>query len=345
MKNTKIILILAIIFISVGLFAQEDTYRYEVRVTYDTSQVEPPAPARPFSIWVPAAALGGPASGQTLTNGSFWRNDDVSRLLGTYTPVVPDHPNAPECYYYWEPEFYDVTEDMFVELEGGFNKAHYNMRALIPFVLMESCNGGGSPTTPVELSSFTATVTAQNYVKLNWVTQTETEMLGYRVYRNTIESQENAILITPVMIPATNTSSIQTYTFEDREVENGTYWYWLESVDYNTSNFHGPTTVIVQGEIIPELPNISELKNAYPNPFKVSASTNIEVDIKAGETGTVTIYNILGQAVKTYTVNAGHHNLNWNGRDSRGNSVGSGLYFYKLSTPSINQTKKMVIVK
>ncbi|NLO12449.1 MAG: T9SS type A sorting domain-containing protein, partial [Candidatus Cloacimonetes bacterium] len=42
---------------------------------------------------------------------------------------------------------------------------------------------------------------------------------------------------------------------------------------------------------------------------------------------------------------AGQHKLNWNGRDSRGNSVGSGIYFYKLSTPSTNQTKKMVIVK
>jgi hypothetical protein len=39
------------------------------------------------------------------------------------------------------------------------------------------------------------------------------------------------------------------------------------------------------------------------------------------------------------------NNLNWNGKDSKGNVCGSGIYFYKLSTPSMNMTKKMVIVK
>ena len=327
MKNTKIILILAIIFTAVGLFAQNDTYTYRVKVHYD--------PVDLYDIWVP-----NPQGGQNLTDGTRWDNNDIEALIGRYTPVAPVHPD-PLCFYTWEPEYYDVTEDMFVEVEG-LTKDHIYMQADLYFVLVETCEV--PPTVPVELSSFTAVVTG-GYVKLNWVTQTETGMLGYRVYRNNSDNQETAMMITPIMIPATNTSSTQTYTFEDMEVENGTYWYWLESVDYNSSNFHGPTTVIVQGESIPELPNISELKNAYPNPFKVSASTNIEVDIKAGETGTVTIYNILGQTVKTYTVNAGQHTLNWNGRDSRGNSVGSGLYFYKLSTPSINQTKKMVIVK
>jgi len=69
------------------------------------------------------------------------------------------------------------------------------------------------------------------------------------------------------------------------------------------------------------------------------------VAVKAGENGTVTIYNILGQAVKTFPVSEGFTKLNWNGRDTKANVCGSGIYFYKLSTPTMNQTKKMVIVK
>lgn len=203
-----------------------------------------------------------------------------------------------------------------------------------------------SLTLPVELSSFTAVLTAQNFVKLTWVSQSETEMLGYRVYRSESGDQANAIMITPTMIGATNTSTTQTYSVTDNEVAIGsTYWYWLESVDYASSHFHGPVSIIVEGNVPPVLPEVTSLRNAYPNPFRMNSATNIEVAVKAGETGTVTIYNILGQAVKTFTVREGFHKINWNGRDAKGNVCGSGIYFYKLSTPSMNQTKKMVIVK
>jgi len=201
-------------------------------------------------------------------------------------------------------------------------------------------------TLPVELSSFTATLTATYFVKLTWVSQSETGLLGYRVYRNTTNDQANAVMITPTMVPATNTSTTQTYSITDNEVSIGnTYWYWLESVDYGTSQFHGPVSVIVEGEVPPVIPTTTTMRNAYPNPFKVDGRTTIVVDVKANDAGSVTIYNILGQAVKTYPVIPGTNNITWNGRDSRGNVCGSGIYFYKLSTPSTNQTKKMVIVK
>jgi len=203
-----------------------------------------------------------------------------------------------------------------------------------------------SPPLPVELSSFTAVLTNEFYVQLTWVSQTETNLSGYRVYRNEENNLNNAILITPTMIPATNTSQEHIYTVEDREVENHTtYYYWLESVDFNNSQFHGPVIVVVEGNVPPVMPEITTLKNAYPNPFRANNSTNIEVAIKAGETGTLTIYNIMGQVVKTYKVTEGIHTIQWNGRDSQGNICGSGIYFYKLTTPSLNQTKKMVIVK
>jgi flagellar hook assembly protein FlgD len=87
------------------------------------------------------------------------------------------------------------------------------------------------------------------------------------------------------------------------------------------------------------------MHNAYPNPFRAGSGTTIAVEVKKGDSGTVTIYNILGQVVKTFSLTEGTNNLNWNGRDSKGNLCGNGIYFYKLSTNSLNQTKKMVIVK
>ena len=235
----------------------------------------------------------------------------------------------PTNSYTWVPVNYIVPE-------GGLTEDTVITFTLSPY----------SPPLPVELSSFTAMLTNDFYVQLTWVSQTETNLSGYRVYRNENNSLNNAILITPTMIPATNTSQEHIYTVEDREVENhSTYYYWLESVDFNNSQFHGPVIVVVEGNVPPVMPEITTLKNAYPNPFRANNSTNIEVAIKAGETGTLTIYNIMGQVVKTYKVTEGIHTIQWNGRDSQGNICGSGIYFYKLTTPSLNQTKKMVIVK
>jgi len=251
-------------------------------------------------------------------------NDLINDLCGDYT--IQDPPSG----YAWNENPIVVTPDMFDE--DGI--------CVIEFVLHYS------PPLPVELTSFTALFTDQFYVQLTWISQSETNLLGYRMYRSEENSLDNALLITPTIIPATNTSQEHSYTIEDREVENhSTYYYWLESVDFNNSQFYGPVSVIVEGNVPPVLPEVTTLKSAYPNPFRANNSTNIEVSIKAGERGTLTIYNIMGQVVKTYSVAEGNHIIPWNGKDSQGNNCGSGIYFYKLTTPSLNQTKKMVIVK
>jgi len=39
------------------------------------------------------------------------------------------------------------------------------------------------------------------------------------------------------------------------------------------------------------------------------------------------------------------HSVTWDGRNTRGESVGSGIYFYRLSTPMRTLTRKMVLLK
>lgn len=205
-------------------------------------------------------------------------------------------------------------------------------------------NGIRDQVTPVELSSFSATLTANLFVKLTWVSQSETNMVGYRVYRNTSADFATAEMLDIPMIPATNTSSTQTYSVTDNGVlANNTYYYWLESIDYSEPQFFGPTSVFVES-VTPT--NHTMIVKSGPNPFKVGETYNIELNVKTGETGTVTIYNVIGQVVRTYSVTGGSNQIvKWDGKDSRGNTCGSGIYFYKLSTPTANQSKKIVVVK
>ena len=273
-----------------------------------------------------------------IPNGSIVIADQfVLQLIGAGPWTITIQTTAPWASYY----------------SGGMWHAVENSGGLITFTVTASKGmdlpvvlADLDPTLPVELSAFNAVLTAQYFVKLTWISESETGLLGYRIYRSEDNVYDNAVSITPIMIDATNTSSTHVYTHEDREVMNNTgYYYWLEAVDMTHSTPYGPQYVEVKHDETPELPAQTVLKSAYPNPFKANSNTNIPVEVKAGESGTVTIYNVLGQVVKTFNVNEGFNPLTWNGRDSRNNACGSGIYFYKLSTPSKNQTKKMVIVK
>jgi hypothetical protein len=199
---------------------------------------------------------------------------------------------------------------------------------------------------PVELSSFTGNLTADDFVQLTWVTQSETNMLGYRVYRNSSNELASSINLTSELIPATNTSTEHNYNFQDVDVVVGnTYYYWLEGMDMSSSQFFGPISVIVENNQPPELPEITFMKNAYPNPFRAGGNTNLEIAIKGGESGSLIIYNIKGQIIREYSLKEGFHKLIWDGRDSHGQFCGSGIYFYRLSAPTLQQTRKMFLMK
>ncbi len=84
----------------------------------------------------------------------------------------------------------------------------------------------------------------------------------------------------------------------------------------------------------------------YPNPF--NPSTTIRYELKQASKVTLKIYNLLGQEVRTL-VNAqkssGVHSVIWDGKNSHGQKVTSGVYFYRLQAGDFVKTRKMVLVK
>lgn len=209
---------------------------------------------------------------------------------------------------------------------------------------------GDDPELPVELSSFTAVVTAQDLVQINWITQSETNVSGYYVYRNTTNNLEFAQQVSP-LVGATNTSQQQHYTFVDQEVETGqTYYYWLQSRELSgETNFYGPTNVVLtggSGPSTPEIPTVTKLHDAYPNPFR--PSTNLSYSLKAPGTVRIEVYNLKGQLIWSTTqshTQAGYFYSTWNGKDMNGTPVSSGIYSYKMTSENYTSTKKVVLVK
>jgi hypothetical protein len=94
------------------------------------------------------------------------------------------------------------------------------------------------------------------------------------------------------------------------------------------------------------LPKNFSVSQNYPNPF--NPTTTIEFDVPSKSQVSLTIYNVLGQKVKSLVnqeMAAGTYKADWDGRSESGVAVSSGIYFYKFEAGSYVTTKKMVMLK
>jgi len=94
------------------------------------------------------------------------------------------------------------------------------------------------------------------------------------------------------------------------------------------------------------IPKTFALKQNYPNPF--NPVTTIKYQIPAESRVVLSVYNILGQRIKTILNDvqpAGYYTVQWNGRDETGNQVASGIYFYRIQADGYVNTCKMLFMK
>jgi hypothetical protein len=93
------------------------------------------------------------------------------------------------------------------------------------------------------------------------------------------------------------------------------------------------------------LPEDYDLQQNYPNPF--NPDTRITFDLPRADHVDLAVYNVLGEKVDQLiddNLPAGRHSISWVPQ-SGGETMPSGVYFYKLSTHEITLTKKMLLLK
>jgi hypothetical protein len=93
------------------------------------------------------------------------------------------------------------------------------------------------------------------------------------------------------------------------------------------------------------LPTKFDLAQNYPNPF--NPFTNVALSLPVASEYNVAIYNVAGQLIRSYSgfSEAGVVEVVWDGKDSYGNQVASGVYFYKAIARDFSATKKMILMK
>jgi hypothetical protein len=210
------------------------------------------------------------------------------------------------------------------------------------------------PTLPVTLSSFTAQF-LENTPTLYWSTQSETDNMGWFVYRNDENNFTTSNNISDFIDGHGTTTQQQTYRYEDdiqNPIPGDVYYYWLESIDYGGQVNHYDKAAILtipdhhdpNHGLIPVPQQFGLLQNE-PNPCISSTKISFNLTETAGVE--LSIYNLKGQLVKKlYSGIASSKTVEWDGKDANDKALENGVYFYNLIVNGKTaETKKLILMK
>lgn len=144
-------------------------------------------------------------------------------------------------------------------------------------------------------------------------------------------------------IPGGTDSTYPRGYFSARDLNNTT----------GTSPFNAPDSLFLLRQfIVSSIPGVNGIPDRFllnanfPNPF--NSGTTITFDAPGLEQIQLTVFNVLGQKIRTLYAGVslpGPNSVRWDGKDDGGRNVATGVYFYQLRTPTLVLTKKMVMVR
>ena len=144
-----------------------------------------------------------------------------------------------------------------------------------------------------------------------------------------------------------NVSDGEELTFKYYDRENDEVVEYAETLVFENNMIEGDGfDTIPLSRITRSVPEGFTLSDAYPNPFNPSTTLSFSVKIEGHIN--LSIYDMTGRLIMTLVdgnMEQGYHRMVWNGTDSNGHAVSSGMYIYALQGEGVSITKKMVLMK
>ena len=209
-------------------------------------------------------------------------------------------------------------------------------------------------STALDTINITQSNLADTYT-LQWSASTDVDgdSINYLLYAQIgVYPAEEISDTTSLSVPITYQEILEG-VFEGRPVNGATVRFNVKATDgIDTVDVTGDNRVIyvnryeylsTEGEGVPVE---FALHENYPNPF--NPTTTLRFDLPEVSDITLTIYNMLGQKVRTFdyqNTSAGYHSVKWNATNDYGDPVGAGVYLYQLQTKDFVKTRKMVLLK
>lgn len=205
-------------------------------------------------------------------------------------------------------------------------------------------------TLPLSLSSFL--VSWQDCALVEWSTASETNLLGWNIYRAEEPALAAALRLNATLIPpAVDASQGAQYSFSDAEtLAASSYYYWLEAMSYSGNSeifgYRSLNTPTAEEEPIPGQNLPTALLAAFPNPFV--AHVLIPYRIEAAATVKIDIYDLKGRKLKSLKSShqkAGNYRQSWDGLNHNGKALPSGIYLCKMRSGDFSETAKLILMK
>ena len=304
-----------------------DMFSVRVQSTFDNP------PSDPNSVvnrqWTIAEAVPG---GSNATVVLQWNTADEAGSFNRNNPLEMGRFNGDQ----WE-----ASPASFVDLGGGTYSATES-----GFTQFSAFSVGNTQALPIQLASFTAHLNGVG-VMLDWTTISEVNNYGFNVQRRA-ESEANFTEIPSSFTPGHGTTTEpQHYSFIDTTLTlAGLYHYRLKQLDLDGSIHYSQSIdinyVVLAVQPDEGVPHEFRVLQNYPNPF--NPTTTIKFSVERSEWATLIVYNVLGQEVATLFDGAAepgrYYKVGLNG-----SALGSGVYFYRIATPTRSEVKKMLLLK
>jgi len=176
---------------------------------------------------------------------------------------------------------------------------------------------------------------------LSWDPNVESDLFGYRIYRDIDASFEPG----PGNFVASTTD---TFSFDGDWSWDSGYAYKVTAVDVhgNESLWALFMSSEVTGDDPMPLPDATFLEQNYPNPF--NPNTTIAFGLKSGGFVNLSIYDAAGRLVAVLineSRTVGPYTAVWTGKAENGSPAASGVYFYRLSAGDFLETRKMILLR
>ena len=199
-----------------------------------------------------------------------------------------------------------------------------------------------------ELASFTGTVTLSDQVLLQWSVASQSNNLGWEVYRST---DNIAFERVGELVSGDGTSdAFKSYSFTDSDpLQAEVLYYYLKQIDLDGTSARLEVIEIQFSQAVERrvLPELDILNPNFPNPF--NSGTTIGFELHEDAAVSLIIYDVSGRIVHTLfvdrTVPAGRHEFMWDGRSKKNMKLGNGVYFYHLKAGDFSATRKMALLE
>jgi|GEM_PF-739314 len=242
---------------------------------------------------------------------------------------------------------YCSMNDGDFELVAGTSETSYSTQLaqsnMYRYYVTATYDGGESnPSAEVEVKALEAPQNLQadvqsHNVALSWQACSATGGLtfgAYRIYCD--EEQVNEI------------EDEATTNWTHQAVAVGTHGYTITALwgGYETDPGEPVEVNILSNSGGAQAPAVTAMQGNYPNPF--NPVTSIRYSLADSQPVVITVYNILGQKVRTFNEgvqSSGSHSVTWNGTDGAGRAVASGIYFFRLQAGTYTEVRKGVLMK